>query len=82
MNNLKTMTILINSIVKIQYFNELILKYKGKHIELISGRYKVPATSLMGIFSLDVSKPLILEYEEEYEDFVKDNFSQFAVDVK
>lgn len=82
MNNLKTMTILINSIVKIQYFNELILKYKGKHIELISGRYKVPATSLMGIFSLDVSKPLILEYEEEYEDFVKDNFSRFAVDVK
>lgn len=82
MNNLKTMNILIDSIVKIKYFNELILKYKGTHIDLISGKYRVPATSLMGIFSLDVTKPIILEYEEEYEDFVKSTFGQFEVDVK
>lgn len=79
MNDLKTMTVLIDSIVKIKYFNELVLKYKGKHLDLISGKYRVPATSLMGIFSLDVSKPLILEYEEEYNDFIRTHFSQFEV---
>lgn len=79
MNDLKQIKVLIDSIVKIQYFNDLVLKYKGKHLDLISGKYRVPATSLMGIFSLDVTKPLTLEYEEEYEDFVKKHFKQFEV---
>jgi len=32
--------------------------------DLISGRYVIDAKSIMGIFSLDLSKPLILEIHE------------------
>ena len=77
---IKSIKVNINSIVKIKYFNELAMKYQGKTLDLVSGRYRVPAASLMGIFSLDTSKPLILEYEENYEDFIFDKFNQFKVD--
>ena len=30
-------------------------------VDLLSGRYAVDAKSIMGIFSLDLSKPIILE---------------------
>jgi len=32
--------------------------------DLISGRYVIDAKSIMGIFSLDLSKPLVLEIHE------------------
>jgi len=32
--------------------------------DLISGRYVIDAKSIMGIFSLDLSKPLMLEIHE------------------
>jgi hypothetical protein len=79
MNKLNSTKVLLNSVVRIKFFNELALKYPGHTLDLVSGRYRVPASSLMGIFSLDVSKPLTLEYEDEYEDFVKDKFTQFEV---
>lgn len=30
-------------------------------VDLVSGRYTVDAKSIMGIFSLDLSKPIVLE---------------------
>lgn len=41
---------------------------------LCSGRYVIDAKSIMGIFSLDLSKPLSLEiedWEEKYMDVLK-----------
>lgn len=80
MNNMEQVKVFINSVVKIKYFNELMSKYPGRHVDLVSGRYRVPANSLMGIFSLDTSKPLTLEFEDEYRDFIYEKFSQFMVD--
>lgn len=34
-------------------------------IDLISGRYSVDAKSIMGIFSLDLSKPIVLQAHTE-----------------
>ena len=36
--------------------------------DLISGRYVIDAKSIMGIFSLDLSKPLTLEVHEHDDD--------------
>jgi len=35
-------------------------------IDLTSDRYVIDAKSIMGIFSLDLSKPINLDVEEEY----------------
>ena len=40
-------------------WHEIISKYDGD-FDLISGRYVVDAKSIMGIFSLDLSKPIQL----------------------
>ncbi len=41
-------------------------------IDLVSGRYVVDAKSLMGIFSLDLAKPIELEiFSDDCRDFVE-----------
>ena len=44
-------------------------------VDLISGRYAVDAKSIMGIFSLDLSKPIELEAHT-------DNASEFFAQIK
>lgn len=44
-------------------------------VDLISGRYAVDAKSIMGIFSLDLSKPIELEAHT-------DNASEFFARIK
>jgi phosphocarrier protein HPr len=42
-------------------------------IDLRSGRHVVDAKSILGIFSLDLSKPVIVEiYSDDCDDFLKD----------
>lgn len=41
-------------------------------IDVLSGRYLVDAKSIMGLFSLDLGKPVIIQIhgtEEQYEEF-------------
>ena len=49
-------------------------------VDLLSGRYAVDAKSIMGIFSLDLSKPIILEAptDDASEFFAK--IKQYIVD--
>ena len=44
-------------------------------VDLISGRYAVDAKSIMGIFSLDISKPIRLDAHTE-------NADAFFADIK
>ena len=42
-------------------------------IDLVSGRYAIDAKSIMGIFSLDLSKPIQLNaHTDDAEDLLKD----------
>ena len=50
----------LNSIDKVKSFVNNVGKYPND-FDLVSGRYVIDAKSIMGIFSLDLSKPLILE---------------------
>ena len=56
---MKTVKISLNSIDKVKSFVNTITKY-DYDFDLVSGRYVLAAKSIMGIFSLDLSKPIDL----------------------
>lgn len=56
---MKTVNISLNTIEKVKTFVNIINKYDFD-FDLISGRYVIDAKSIMGIFSLDLSKPITL----------------------
>lgn len=55
----KTINIMLNSIDKVKAFVNTLTKFDCD-FDLISGRYVIDAKSIMGIFSLDLSKPIEL----------------------
>ena len=56
---MKTVDISLNSIDKVKNFVNLINRF-DYDFDLVSGRYVIDAKSIMGIFSLDLSKPIAL----------------------
>lgn len=56
---MKTISIMLNSIDKVKTFVNTLTKFDCD-FDLISGRYVIDAKSIMGIFSLDLSKPIEL----------------------
>ena len=56
---MKTVQISLNSIDKVKSFVNEITKYDND-FDLVSGRYVIDAKSIMGIFRLDLSKPIDL----------------------
>ena len=56
---MKTVSISLNSIDKVKSFVNEITKIDND-FDLVSGRYVIDAKSIMGIFSLDLSKPIEL----------------------
>ena len=62
--NMKTVQISLNSIDKVKSFVNDITKF-DYDFDLVSGRYVIDAKSIMGIFSLDLSKPIDLAIHTE-----------------
>ena len=56
--------ILLSSINDVKNFVNIVSKYDCD-IDLTSGRYVVDAKSIMGIFSLDLSKSIMVEVHDE-----------------
>ena len=61
---MKEATILLQSIEDVKDFNRIVALYEGD-VDLVSGRYVIDAKSIMGIFSLDLSKPIDLNIHAE-----------------
>ena len=61
---MKTVQISLNSIDKVKSFVNEITKFDND-FDLVSGRYVIDAKSIMGIFSLDLSKPIELNVHAE-----------------
>ena len=57
---MKTVRISLNSIDKVKSFVNDLVKFTDVDFDLVSGRYVLDAKSIMGIFSLDLSKPIDL----------------------
>ena len=61
---MKTVSISLNSIDKVKSFVNVITKF-DHDFDLVSGRYVIDAKSIMGLFSLDLSKPIDLNIHAE-----------------
>ena len=61
---MKTVKISLNSIDKVKALVNEVTKYDAE-FDLVSGRYVIDAKSIMGIFSLDLSKPIDLNIHSE-----------------
>ena len=61
---MKTVRISLNSIDKVKAFVNEVTKFDAE-FDLVSGRYVIDAKSIMGIFSLDLSKPIDLAIHVE-----------------
>ena len=65
-------TVLLQAINDVKDFVNIVMKYEFD-IDLVSGRYAVDAKSIMGIFSLDLSKPIELNaHTDDTDKFLKD----------
>ena len=63
---MKTVNITLNSIDKVKNFVNDITRFDSD-FDLVSGRYVIDAKSIMGIFSLDLSKPIALSIHNDAE---------------
>lgn len=76
---MKTIQISLNSIDKVKSFVNDITKFEND-FDLVSGRYVIDAKSIMGIFSLDLSKPIDLNiHAEENIDNILEVLKQYSV---
>lgn len=74
---MKSFKIMLSSIIDVKNFVNIVNLFSFD-IDLVSGRYVVDAKSIMGIFSLELSKPIIArvytedtkEFEEKLKDFI------------
>jgi len=70
---------MLGTINDVKEFVGTVTKYDFD-VDLISGRYAVDAKSIMGIFSLDLSKPIRVDvHAEEAKDFLAE-IQKFVVE--
>ena len=76
---MKTVTVLIDTVDKVKEFVNIITKFEAD-FDLVSGRYVIDAKSIMGIFSLDLSKRLeLIIHTEEKDDVIIEALNPFIV---
>ncbi len=77
---MKTVQISLNSIGKVKSFVNAISQFEYD-FDLISGRYVIDAKSIMGIFSLDLSKSINLAiHTDENLDDIMEVLKPYLVD--
>ena len=75
---MKTVLVSLPSVEKVKEFNTKIFPLEGD-FDLGTGRYIVDARSIMGIFSLDLSKPVSLTINSDNEEEVVEAIREFIV---
>ena len=77
---MKTVQSSLNSIDKVKSFVNAITQFEFD-FDLVSGRYVIDAKSIMGIFSLDLSKPIeLVIHAEDHLDEIMDILKPYIVD--
>lgn len=72
------MKVNLNSVEKVKTFVKDVSRFDTE-IDLVSSRYVIDAKSLMGIFSLDLSRPIQVEvYDKEQEPYVEEVLRKYA----
>lgn len=75
---MKSVDIKLSSIEDVRNFVNIVSKYEIE-IDLSSGRYVVDAKSIMGIFSLDLLKPIKLTAHTDNADALFSEIKQYMV---
>ncbi len=75
---MKTVEISLNSIEKVKSFVNEIAKF-DTDFDLVSGRYVIDAKSIMGIYSLDLSKTISLNIHSDDCDSILETLTQYMV---
>ena len=68
---MKSVYVDLSNINDIKRFANIVSKYDGD-FDLVQGRYRIDAKSIVGIFSLDLSKPVELYIEKESDALLRD----------
>ena len=75
---MKTVDIKLSSIEDVRNFVNIVAKY-DMDIDLASGRYIVDAKSIMGIFSLDLMKPIQLTAHSDDADKLLEDIKPYII---
>lgn len=83
---MQTATIFLTQVSQVQAFANLVSRFPFE-VDMVSGRYTVDAKSLLGIYSLDLNRPLQVliysddceELQKELEKFTKYDLEQHAI---
>ena len=75
---MKKTTVMLDSISAVKKFVNIVTAYDFD-VDLASGRYAVDAKSIMGIFSLDLSKPIQLTAHTDDADKFFTDITEFIV---
>jgi len=75
---MKKTTVMLDSISAVKKFVNIVTAYDFD-VDLASGRYAVDAKSIMGIFSLDLSKPIQLTAHTDDADKFFTEITEFIV---
>ena len=80
---MKTVRISLNSIDKVKSFVNDLGRFTDVDFDLVSGRYVIDAKSIMGIFSLDLSKPIDLNIhaDESRLDEIVDTLKPYIIEA-
>lgn len=73
-----TKTILINDIFKVKDFVSKVNNFIYD-TDITSGRFVIDAKSIMGVLSLDISKPINFIYDEREEDSKVESIGKYFV---
>lgn len=76
--NTAKITVMLNKVTDISEFVNLVSKCRDD-VVIKSGRFSVNAKSIMGLFSLDLSKPLKVEFYGVIPYDVKEGLKKFMV---
>lgn len=75
---MKTATIKINTINDVKDFVTIVTRCSYE-VDIVSGRYAIDAKSIMGIFSLDLSKELELRVHSDNCDELMEELDSYIV---
>ncbi|MBQ1902435.1 MAG: HPr family phosphocarrier protein [Lachnospiraceae bacterium] len=75
---MKTVKVNLNSVDKVQSFNQVVRKYDGD-CDLSWGRYVVDAKSIVGIFTLNLAENLLLTINGDGADELMKDIKPFTI---
>lgn len=76
---MKAVKVQLESMDEIQEFNRVISQCQYE-VDMVSGRYVIDAKSLMGILSVDLSRPVELQIQGKPEEEFQEKLKKFIVE--